>query len=783
VSQGQGLSPFLDVNSFSNASTSVDDARILPAARSPFLAVYELDETGGYSDPSGQEQRTFPAEMHDEELDEAIYEAIAEASELCDRAGAAGDRRESERLLNQHFQPLQREVDRLLNRAADRFGDTTAEAADPNEVAQFFETYAPDQEMQPAFENLFGGLLRGIKNVAGKAINLAKKGVLAVGSFALKALFGQLNTIIKPLLEQVLRRAIDGLPAPLKPVATQLAQRFGLAETAGDVNEASGGTDDIQREFHERCGRLLFAPSSVQGELEAAQFASESASPGGISLDRLDQARTRLADRLSRLSRGDTPAPAFEEFLPAILPALQFGEKLIGRDRLLGGLAKLLGLFLGRFVGPQYTPPLSKAIADAGLKLFGLEATPEDANRAARTAVIATVEDAARRITELPEYVLDNQEMFEGAALEALEQSAAANFPAVLREEVYRSRPELRESAVLRGTWIVKPLGGPMRFKKYSRALRTCITPEKARAVEGFGGATLAEFLEEQMGMPPGEEVTAEAHLYEAMPGTTLPQLSRLESDVPGLGSSAEASYKRLHPLTHHAAGVLLGEPGMGRHFSPHDLQSHRHVRPGHRFYHLAIDRARPAPSSGGARRLRRHNSLKIVFDFNGSEIRTRLYLGESRAQHLLLKLRQQGQEGVILTALHATLHKKLEAALEPHAHGAVRIIHPDVATRQATGEALKRLPAELSSQLRHHLAKWMLKAVQETLKTRAKEIEAAIESHQDGFSFLITFHNPPSLDLLKNAFALHPSPAAKAAFSDEEPQYTVKIASGHPHV
>jgi hypothetical protein len=226
VSQGQGLSPFLDVNSFSNASTSVDDARILPAARSPFLAVYELDETGGYSDPSGQEQRTFPAEMHDEELDEAIYEAIAEASELCDRAGAAGDRRESERLLNQHFQPLQREVDRLLNRAADRFGDTTAEAADPNEVAQFFETYAPDQEMQPAFENLFGGLLRGIKNVAGKAINLAKKGVLAVGSFALKALFGQLNTIIKPLLEQVLRRAIDGLPAPLKPVATQLAQRF-----------------------------------------------------------------------------------------------------------------------------------------------------------------------------------------------------------------------------------------------------------------------------------------------------------------------------------------------------------------------------------------------------------------------------------------------------------------------------------------------------------------------------------------------------------------------------
>ena len=161
MAQAAGLSPFLDVKSFSSdSSTPVDDTRTFPSPRTPFLAVYELDEAGDYADPVTQEQRTFSAELHDDELDEAVYETIAEASELCDRAGVSGNRRESERLLGQHFQPLQREMDRLLDCAADRFGETTAAAADPNHVAEFFDLYAPDQEMQPAFENLFGGLLR-----------------------------------------------------------------------------------------------------------------------------------------------------------------------------------------------------------------------------------------------------------------------------------------------------------------------------------------------------------------------------------------------------------------------------------------------------------------------------------------------------------------------------------------------------------------------------------------------------------------------------------------------
>jgi len=783
VAQTAAVSPFLDVKSFSSDSSRSDTQKLTASSGSPFLSVYELDEFGESADPSAGERQTYAAEMHDNQLDEALFEAISDASELCDRSGFGSDPRDAQRMLAQHFDPLQREVERLLDTGAQRFGQTPLGKADPNQVSAFFEAYTPSQEMGPSFENLFGGLLKSIKRVAGKAIDLAKKGVGTLASMALGPLLSKLKDIIKPLLERVLRAAITKLPTNLRPIATQIAKHFGLAEIPGEAEELPAEAEDIQREFHERCGRMLFAPSPQAQDLEVAQMASEAAILPEHSLSQLDHARTKLSDKLNQLSEGEDPAPAFEEFLPALLPALQLGIKLIGRPRVVSFLAKLLGKLLSRFAGPQYTPALSQAIVDAGLKLIDLEATPDDATAASRSAVITTVEDTVRRVSELPEYLLDHPDMLEGVALDAAEQSVAANFPPVLREEIYRERPELRESSGLRGTWIALPLCGPIRYKKFSRVLKTRITPEKAQAAETFGGATLAEFLDEQMGQPPGADIHADVHLYESMPGTTLPELSRLEAGVPGLGSSEEASYGRLHPLTHHAAGVLLGEPGLGRHFSPRAMESHRHIKPGHRFYHLAMHGVHAAPSSAGSKRLRRHNSLKIAFDFNAAEIRTRLYLGERHAQRLLLKLHQQGQESAILADLRKMLERKLEVALVPHAHGAVRIIHPDVPAHQVSGEALKRLPARLLSELRVHLLKWVLGALDEVLKTRAKEVESAVAAREDGISILIIFQAPPGMELLKSAFARRGNVSGTATFPEGDPKYMIKIVSGHIHV
>ncbi len=161
----------------------------------------------------------------------------------------------------------------------------------------------------------------------------------------------------------------------------------------------------------------------------------------------------------------------------------------------------------------------------------------------------STVEETVGRVAMLPEEVLSNQELLEGAALEAFEQAAAANFPPVLGQETYLARPDLRESSHARGTWVALPLHRHRRYKKYSRVLRVRITPEKARVIETFGGSTLGQFLEEQLGQAPGAELEADVHLYEAMPGTLLPELARMEESTPGLGSSDEVAWGRLHPL------------------------------------------------------------------------------------------------------------------------------------------------------------------------------------------------------------------------------------------
>ena len=54
------------------------------------------------------------------------------------------------------------------------------------------------------------------------------------------------------------------------------------------------------------------------------------------------------------------------------------------------------------------------------------------------------VKDTVRRVAGLPDYLLDDQELFEGFALEAFELAAAANLPHVLPAEAYREAPRPR---------------------------------------------------------------------------------------------------------------------------------------------------------------------------------------------------------------------------------------------------------------------------------------------------------------------------------------------------
>ena len=112
------------------------------------------------------------------------------------------------------------------------------------------------------------------------------------------------------------------------------------------------------------------------------------------------------------------------------MTALRLGLRLIGRQRIVKFLAKLIAKLIRKFVGKKYAPLLSQAIANLGIRLLlGNEVMPEDEANIAGAAVAATVEDTVRQVAALPDYVLDNEELLEGFVLEAFEKAAAANLP------------------------------------------------------------------------------------------------------------------------------------------------------------------------------------------------------------------------------------------------------------------------------------------------------------------------------------------------------------------
>ena len=302
---------------------------------------------------------------------------------------------------------------------------------------------------------------------------------------------------------------------------------------------------------------------------------------------------------------------------------------------------------------------------DAGLKLLNLEMSEQEKSGLAASAVAATVEEAVNRVASLPDHILDNQELLEGFALEAFEQAAAANLPAVLSEATYSQRPELLEAGV-NAAWLLLPLRGRKRYKRCTRAFKIRIKPHMAEEVESFEGVPLSDSLQDQLGLPEGAEVEAEVHLYEALPGITAADIARSESDTPGLGASDEATVSQLHPLTQEAASALLGKPGLGRNLP--SGSSRWNLAAGQRLFHLAIPGKRPltVPGIWGRRLVPRLSHINVTLDFPEDQIRVCVFISEVKAQKLAARLRQQSHPG----SLTVGFNKFVARRLGPILHG-----------------------------------------------------------------------------------------------------------------
>ena len=746
-------SPFLDVQSYVVGETEAEPVEALAPAGSPFLSLYGFEVGESTLDPEADEYLAFVNELYDEEFDDALSTLVDEAATIyetqfsLEREDPQTVGYQAERLLTQHFAPLVAEGEAFFGSLARELGSRDPTALSQDEIENLVDRYEPSVQLTPNFEEFFGKL----KNIAKKAVSLAKKGVSAAVKLGLGPVLEKLKGLIKPLLQRVIQTAIGKLPPHLQPIARKLADKIPFLKEYEESDEAledapgSFEVSEIQNEFNQQVANLLFAGTEVELELELVRVQTERAAPDTYPIAELDRARERFAESLQHLQEGEDPTPHLENFIPAILPALRIGIRLVGRNKVIAFLAKFLARLIQKFVGPQYAPALSQAIVDAGLRLLQLEAA-EDESRAAGSAIAATVEETVRRVAALPDYVLDNQELLEGFALEAFEQAAAANLPPVLPEAVYRKRPELREHR--KGLWYKR------RGRRYKRRLGPRISvrlsPHKAEALETVEGDTVGELLEEQFGVAPGEEVEAFVHLYEAIPGTSLSHIARHEEHIPKI--EGLQAYDQLLPLTREAAALLLDEPDLGRDSETYDSGDPNTPAVGQRFYYLEIPGKRPlaAPGPSGKTRARRRTRARLILDFPKNEARVCVFLSEIRAQEIAVKLRQNAHMGPVTARLSRIINRGINRAFAGN-RKRLKIIHEATPPGQGAA-ALKRLPAVVLQALRGRLTEWTARAVADHLKQHTEEFTKAAEDTADGVTLVITLENPPGFAQLREA-------------------------------
>jgi hypothetical protein len=691
------------------------------------------------------------AELEDEQFDEAIAQLVDEAAGQHLASGAAWSSSEAAPALataelEAWVQPLRYEADRMLENMADRLDGEDLDALREPELEALFESLRPDPGFLPeAFENFLGGVF----NMAKKIVKGAVKGVSAVGKIAtlpIRFLLGKLKALVQPLLRKVLQKAVGLLPASVQPLARKLATRI-----AGESEAAAAVADhDLGREFQIQAAGLLLAPGEAEAEEIVAEAEAEAAVPGSAALLELDQGRALLAEQLASLSPGQEPVAELEQFIPLIMAAQQairLGIRLIGRDKVVGFLAKAIGGLIKGLVGQDAAAALGRPIADVGLKMLGLEAPLSSATVLGGEALASTVEETVRDVLQLPAEAFEDPLRLEAEIQEAFAEAAARNIPA---EHLRPDLPTL-ETAGEGGVWVLMPrVARPRyRYKKYSRVFYVPVSRQVAQAIPTRDGGTLETLLAD-LGVT-SWPAHVEVHLYEALPGTHPGHIAEFEGEP---GASAGETLDELQPLTPEAAAMLVHEPRLGRPvIGDHHHMAAHYPAPGHagpRRAHQPPPPVHPAVHPGGLTRpqpagtrhfklrvpgqarpesARPRHRFRVTFQRRGSEatIHVHLHLGEREAQELG-QLLHRGALPATLTWLKHRYHHVAPAVLTARLvrRGAV-LLGTEPSPQQARHLAL-------------HLTESLTRALTTFIRTRQAELITAIQNPAQGLTFIFTF-------------------------------------------
>jgi hypothetical protein len=705
------------------------------------------------------------AEFEDEGFREAL-EALANEVAGQHLAGAGNWSHEADGLQRAAteaelwMETVARQADQLLAELEAHFGDRSVDTLTAGEIeaAAGWPHEAPGGGPLDAQEQFFKGLLDKVKKVANGVGKVIGRGVRAVGALLpLGKLFGILRRLVRPLLHRVLQRAIGKLPPELQSAARTLAGRLGLGPSASRADTGTpaatpatpatdpaaasgagpagaGGGDDtdsaaagesrwsaeaLADEFDTRLAEAVLTPHDAAASALAADYEYEVAgagAPGEGPYAALDAGRQRLAQQLLEAEPGQPPVAELEQFIPVVMGAMKLiklGVRVVGRKRVVDFLAKMLATLIQGMVGQQAARGLARHIADAGLRLLGLEAEHATDGTLGAEALVATVEDTVREVLSLPAESMDNELLLEAATQEAFTAAAVRHFPpAVLRPDL--AQPWDGEH----GIWLMFPRSARphYRYKKYSVVTPVRLTQPLARVVVFANGETLEDRL-----LDAGARswpVSAEVHHYELLPGAEFGHLAAFEADG---AAPAQAATEFDEVTADHARVVARpadrdhrpgAQPVPGAARRPHDPQ------PGVRVVRVVVPGLRLHP----------WRPFTVRLDLSGARpvLRLHLHLSERLAHELAEHLARQRMAQVVAEIRRRT-GEPMRQALSHRLH---RILVRHGITP----------PEGASAQLAGWLAEAIVRTVAAQLPTAATELASAAKDPADGVTLTFAF-------------------------------------------
>lgn len=690
---------------------------------SPFRRTYEVPTAAEAVSPFREEYVRLRAGLDDHEFTDSLYEMASELEDYLSQQPmyetVAGEDLLPQATLYStgYFAPLVRATDDMIDRVHRRFSGAQLEDHSEAEIDRFFSEMEFDHsELSPAQEQFFGGLFNKVKSLVKKGVDLAKKGISAVGKILpIGFILNKLKGVVKPLLDKVLRYAMGKLPKKFQPFAQMLAKKMlGIdiplpGEVPGVSSEqesgeaegenefpasapATGELESIQTELDTHLAQLVFSPGEMEAEQVLGEYETSSetlqgqqlAEPGLSAIPSPGAAREQLIRDLENLAPGESPAGAIEHFLPGPLMALQpifkLASAVIGKQRIVGFLAGILADLVGSFIPKEIAKPLATSIVDTGLGVLGFETEEAGRPNLAYEAIANTIQETVERIAgELDETSLNDKEALTAQLLEAFEIAASHHFPAMYLREGLRGTAN--------GVWILKPRHRH-GYKKYSRVFDIVIEPRCAHRILGFRSLPLACYLRDKLGLDPNQAIHARVHLYEAIDGTRLSQIAKHERVN---GPANPHGWVSLHPLTRDAATLLIKEPWLGRDVPVEYLRRGTQIALGQRFYELEIAGSRMRTATTHHQQHHHHKHLHGkghphnrparsadvagVLDFTTGEIRLNYYFSEEDSKSIVEKLNANdfaaAASGVRYSVRHVLRHVLLR-----HVGIKVKIIH-----------------------------------------------------------------------------------------------------------